>query len=65
MKTLESGLAVQSGNADLKRLKKEVMELQRGEQVAAYCRKVRAMRFVRDCGAQMGIGLSDVFVLSF
>lgn len=37
VKTLESGLAVQSSNADLKRMKKDVMELQRSEQVAAYC----------------------------
>mmetsp|Transcript_21819 Transcript_21819/g.33303 ORF Transcript_21819/g.33303 Transcript_21819/m.33303 type:complete len:326 (+) Transcript_21819:236-1213(+) len=39
VKTLESGLAVQSTNADLKRMKKEVLELQRHEQVAAFCRK--------------------------
>lgn len=39
VKTLESGLAVQSSNPDLKRMKKEVQELQRGEQVATYCRK--------------------------
>lgn len=39
IKTLESGLSVQSANPDLKRMKKEVLELQRGEQVATYCRK--------------------------
>jgi len=39
IKTLESGLAVQSSNADLKRMKKEVTEIQRNEQVAGYCRK--------------------------
>lgn len=39
IKTLESGLAVQSNNPDLKKMKKEVTELQRGEQVASYCRK--------------------------
>jgi len=39
VKSLESGLAVESSNPDLKRMKKQVMELQRGEQVAAYCRK--------------------------
>mmetsp|Transcript_14702 Transcript_14702/g.35906 ORF Transcript_14702/g.35906 Transcript_14702/m.35906 type:complete len:326 (+) Transcript_14702:3773-4750(+) len=39
IKTLESGLALQSSNPDLKRMKKEVTELQRGEQVAAYCNK--------------------------
>jgi len=43
IKTLESGLAVQSSNADLKRMKKEVTELQRGEQVAAYCGKAEEM----------------------
>lgn len=39
IKTLESGLAIDSGNPDLKRMKKEIVELQRGEQVANYCRK--------------------------
>lgn len=39
IKALESGLAIQSTNADLKRMKKEVLELQRADQVAAYCRK--------------------------
>ena len=39
IKTLESGLAIQSSNPDLKKMKKDIAELQRGEQVAAYCRK--------------------------
>jgi len=39
IKTLENGLGIQSSNADLKRMKKEVTELQRGEQVATYCRQ--------------------------
>jgi len=39
IKALESGLAVQSSNPDLKRMKKEVTELQRNEQVTNYCRK--------------------------
>ena len=39
IKALESGLAIQSTNADLKRMKKEVTELQRAEQVAGYCKK--------------------------
>ena len=43
IKTLESGLAVQSSNPDLKRMKKEVIELQRGEQVAAFCGKAEEM----------------------
>jgi len=43
IKTLESGLAVQSSNPDLKRMKKEVTELQRGEKVAAFCNKADEM----------------------
>jgi len=39
IKALESGLGVQSSNPDLKRMKKEIIELQRNEQVATYCRK--------------------------
>jgi len=39
IKALESGLAIQASNPDLKRMKKEITELQRAEQVAAYCRK--------------------------
>lgn len=39
IKALESGLAIQSTNADLKKMKKEVTELQRAEQVAGYCKK--------------------------
>ena len=39
IKALESGLAVDSTNADLKRMKKELTELQRGETVATYLRK--------------------------
>jgi len=41
IKTLESGLGVQSNNPDLKKMKKELIELQRGEQVAAYCTKAQ------------------------
>jgi tetratricopeptide (TPR) repeat protein len=43
IKTLESGLAIQASNADLKRMKKEVTELQRGDQVAAYCSKAQEL----------------------
>mmetsp|Transcript_27552 Transcript_27552/g.60646 ORF Transcript_27552/g.60646 Transcript_27552/m.60646 type:complete len:325 (-) Transcript_27552:724-1698(-) len=43
IKTLESGLAVQSSNPDLKRMKKEVTELVRGEQVASFCNKAEEM----------------------
>ena len=39
IKSLESGLAVDSSNADLKRMKKELTELQRGETVAKYISK--------------------------
>ena len=38
IKTIESGLAISSSNPDLKRMKKELTELQFGEQVATYCR---------------------------
>mmetsp|Transcript_6906 Transcript_6906/g.17319 ORF Transcript_6906/g.17319 Transcript_6906/m.17319 type:complete len:326 (+) Transcript_6906:198-1175(+) len=43
IKALESGLAVQSSNPDLKRMKKEITELQRSEQVVAYCGKAQEM----------------------
>jgi stress-induced-phosphoprotein 1 len=43
IKTLESGLGIQSSNADLKKMKKELLELQRGEQVAAYCSKAQEL----------------------
>ena len=43
IKTLESGLGVESANSDLKKMKKEVTELQRGEQVAAYCAKAQEL----------------------
>mmetsp|Transcript_38071 Transcript_38071/g.53645 ORF Transcript_38071/g.53645 Transcript_38071/m.53645 type:complete len:324 (+) Transcript_38071:104-1075(+) len=41
IKTLENGLGVQSTSPDLKRMKKEITELQRGEQVAAYISKAQ------------------------
>jgi stress-induced-phosphoprotein 1 len=41
IKTLENGLGVQPNNPDLKKMKKEVQELQRHEQVAAYCGKAQ------------------------
>lgn len=37
IKTLESGLALDASHKDLKQMKKDVTELQRGEQVASYC----------------------------
>ena len=42
-KTLESGLAIQSSNVDLKNMKKDIQELVRGEQVAAYCSKANEL----------------------
>ncbi|GMI48965.1 hypothetical protein TrCOL_g13346 [Triparma columacea] len=39
IKTLESGLGVDSSNSDLRKMKKEVTELQRAEQVSNYCSK--------------------------
>lgn len=43
IKTLESGLAVQSSNADLKQMKKVVQEELRVAQVQTYCRKVEEL----------------------
>jgi len=43
IKTLENGLAIQSSNRDLKLMKKQVTELQRGEQVAIYCGNAEEM----------------------
>lgn len=40
IKSLESGLAIDSTSPDLKRMKKEVNELLRGDQVNSYCNKV-------------------------
>lgn len=53
IKTLENGLGVQSSNPDLKRMKKEVTELVRGEQVAAYCNKAQEQMQSGDIGAAM------------
>jgi len=53
IKTLESGLAVQATNPDLKRMKKEVAELQRGEQVASYCTKAGEQAQNGDLGGAM------------
>jgi stress-induced-phosphoprotein 1 len=39
IKTLENGLGVQASNADLKRMKKEITELQRGEIVSVHITK--------------------------
>jgi stress-induced-phosphoprotein 1 len=39
IKSLENGLGIEATNADLKKMKKEITELQRGEQVAAHITK--------------------------
>jgi stress-induced-phosphoprotein 1 len=38
IKTLESGLAIEASNADLKKMKKEVLEVIRNQQVATFCK---------------------------
>lgn len=53
IKTLESGLGVQSSNADLKKMKKEVQELQRAEQVANYCSSAKEQAQNGDLGGAM------------
>ena len=53
IKTLENGLGIQSNNADLKRMKKEITELQRGEQVASYITKAQEQVQNGDIGAAM------------
>jgi tetratricopeptide (TPR) repeat protein len=53
IKTLEQGLGFQSSNADLKKMKKEVTELQRGDQVAAYCGKAEEQMQNGDIAAAM------------
>lgn len=50
IKTLESGLSCQSSNADLKKMKKEVTELQRAEQVANYCSQAKEQAQNGDVG---------------
>mmetsp|Transcript_52780 Transcript_52780/g.61640 ORF Transcript_52780/g.61640 Transcript_52780/m.61640 type:complete len:324 (-) Transcript_52780:216-1187(-) len=69
IKTLESGLAVESGNPDLKRMKKEIIELQRGDQVATYCRRaeeqmqsgdISAAHKTLDLASRIDAGNSDI-----
>jgi stress-induced-phosphoprotein 1 len=60
IKTLESGLAVQPSNLDLKKMKKEITELQRGDQVAAFCRKAEEQMTNGDiAGAQKSLDLAS------
>lgn len=41
IKTLENGLGIEAANSDLKKMKKDITELQRADQVAAYCVKAK------------------------
>jgi stress-induced-phosphoprotein 1 len=50
VKTLESGLAVESSNADLKKMKKELQEDARNDSVAAYCAKAEELMQNGDVG---------------
>ncbi|GAX11692.1 hypothetical protein FisN_7Lh061 [Fistulifera solaris] len=60
VKTLESGLAVNSSNADLKNMKKQVQELVRADQVAAYCQKAEELLAANDVyGAYKQIDLAS------
>jgi stress-induced-phosphoprotein 1 len=43
MKTLESGLAISSSNADLRQMKKEIDEVMRNEQVVEYCQQAETL----------------------
>lgn len=51
IKALESGLAVNSSNADLKQMKKDVLELQRSELVAQYCSTAQQQHKAGDVNA--------------
>jgi stress-induced-phosphoprotein 1 len=53
IKTLESGLAVQSSNADLKNMKKDVQELLRQEQVVTYAKQAETQYKEGDVAAAM------------
>jgi len=49
IRTLESGLGVDSSNADLKRMKKDMIEIQRQEQAAQYVASERSNEAKRRC----------------
>lgn len=60
IKTLESGLVVDSTSSDLKKMKAEVNELNRGEQVAAYCNKAEEQMMSGDIpGAMKSLELAS------
>jgi stress-induced-phosphoprotein 1 len=50
VKTLESGLAVEASNADLKRMKKQLQEDVRNETVTTYCNKAQELMQNGDIG---------------
>lgn len=50
IKALESGLAIDASNKDLKGMKKEIVELQRAEQVAAYYTTASQQHKANDIG---------------
>jgi len=69
IKTLESGLSVQSSNSDLKNMKKDVQELLRGEQVANFCTtaneqynkgEIHAAMKTLDLASRLDAGNSDI-----
>jgi len=53
IKSLESGLAIDSTSPDLKRMKKEVNELLRGDQVNSYCNKAEEQMLSGDIAGAM------------
>lgn len=60
IKTLESGLAVDSTSPDLKRIKLEVNDLIRGEQVRSYCNKAEEQMMDGDiAGAYKSLDLAS------
>jgi len=69
IKTLESGLNIQSSNSDLKNMKKDVTELARAEQVANYCTaandqynkgEIMAAMKTLDLASRLDAGNSDI-----
>lgn len=73
IKTLESGLAIDSTHKDLKQMKKDVAELVRGEQVATYCAQastqfqegnIAGARKTLDLASRLDAGNADIKKLS-
>jgi len=60
IKTLESGLAIDSTSPDLKRMKLEVNEITRGEQVTSFCNKAEEQMMGGDIpGAMKSLDLAS------